>query len=85
MLGSKGTRILGEKGNLEIRLDRCIINLAWRLGFPEAYVKHLDPMKSDHRPLLLCFHREKPRNQQRRPFCFEAAWLTHEDFPIFVR
>lgn len=70
-----------KKGNVEVRLDRCLINLAWRLLFQMAYVHHMAPLKSDHRPLLLCFKSGNQKNLRRRPFRFEAAWLTHADFP----
>lgn len=83
--GFQGDPFTWRKDNMEVRLDRFLINLSWRLRFQDAFIKHLDHLKSDHRPLLICFLKEKRRNMRRRPFRFEAAWLSHDDFSGFVR
>lgn len=65
------------------RLDRALSNCAWLNLFPEAYLENLYRFHSDHRPIILrCkgFITEK----QARPFCFQAAWLTHKEFPSMV-
>lgn len=49
--GFQGDPYTWKKGNLEVRLDRCLVNLAWRIRFQEAYIQHLPFYKSDHRPL----------------------------------
>lgn len=61
-------------------LDRMLMNLSWRLNFNEVDIHHLPFFKSDHRPLLIKFEAHPTPNQHRRPFQFEAAWLTHDDF-----
>lgn len=66
-----------KKDNMESRLDRCLINMSWRIRYKEAFIQNLIPLKSDLKPLLLCFFSVKIRNMRRRPFRFEAAWLTH--------
>lgn len=48
-------------------------------------VHHLPQYKSDHRPLLVKFSSQRRPNRHRRPFRFEAAWLTHEHFDQFLR
>lgn len=83
--GFQGDPFTWKKGNMEVRLDRCIINLAWRIRFKQAFIQHLRHLKSDHRPLLLYGNKNIRRNLRIRPFRFEAAWLTHEMFPSFMR
>lgn len=34
--GFQGEPYTWKKGNVEVRLDRCLINLPWRLKFPEV-------------------------------------------------
>lgn len=63
------------------RLD---INIDWRLRFSEANMHHLPFYKSDHRPLFVKMEVVPRPNRRRRPFRFEAAWLTHESFPNFL-
>ena len=51
------------------RIDRCFVNLRWRLLYPEAIVTHLPRTFSDHCPILveLC----KPSaNNFNKPFRF---------------
>lgn len=62
-----------------------LINIRWRLKFPEGTIYHLPPFKSDHRPLLVQFKAERACNKRRRPFRFLAAWLTHDDFQRFMK
>lgn len=46
-------------------------------GFPEACIRHLTRVWSDHCPLLLSLD---PCPPHLRPFRFEAMWLKHHDF-----
>lgn len=62
-----------------------LINLDWRIRFSEVEIHHLPFYKSDHRPLLINFYFQLLPNRHRRPFSFEAAWLTHNDFNRVVR
>lgn len=66
------------------RLDRALGDSDWRRLFPEAYVENLARCYSDHRPLLLRRSGFVP-NRQARPFRFQDAWLTHEDFDNIVK
>lgn len=61
-----------------------LVNLHWRLKFPEAVVCHLSFFKSDHRALLMQMSRKNSHSRNRRPFRFLASWLMHEDFPSFM-
>ena len=50
--------------NIRERLDRGICNVDWQSLFPNAGVKHLIALNSDHLPILLNTHMEfKPRSQ----------------------
>lgn len=51
--GFQGYPYTWHHGDLEERLDRLLINIQWRLRFPDGVVYHLPPFKSDHRPLLV--------------------------------
>lgn len=65
-------------------LDRALADCNWRTQFPEAYVEVLFRHHSDHSPLLLRCKGDVP-DREKRPFPFQAAWLTHEDFPRVVQ
>lgn len=82
--GFQGPPFTWLKGSLMERLDQMLINSEWRLRFQLVVVHHLPPLKSDHRPLLVKFQREPQPNRFRRPFRFNAGWLSHEDFPSFL-
>ncbi|RYR37677.1 hypothetical protein Ahy_A09g042548 [Arachis hypogaea] len=71
-------------GNLVDRLDRGLSNLNWQLKFPEAYLKHLLLLKSDHSPICLKIAADPSPNRGRRPFRFLAAWLSHPNFNELV-
>lgn len=47
--------------------------------FPEASVFHFPRTHSDHHPILLCTGGFS-LTLVHKPFHFEAAWMTHEDF-----
>lgn len=61
------------------RLDRGIGDLPWRLSFPEASIEHLTRKHLDHNPLLLRCYTNVAANRDR-PFRFQAAWCSHEDY-----
>ena len=70
-----------NKGQCTIlkRLDRAVADVGWRLLYPEAFVEVLPRIYSDHNPLFLrCEGLPSPRGQ--RPFRFEAAWVSHDDY-----
>ncbi|XP_021775573.1 uncharacterized protein LOC110739421 [Chenopodium quinoa] len=66
------------------RLDRAICNSDWSLRFPNASVKHLPAIQSDHTPILIAPNGFAPIADINRPFRFQAAWMTHENFRDFV-
>jgi len=66
------------------RLDRGLCDIEWRMRFPEATIEHLVRRQSDHNPLLLrCCTGVSP--SAGRPFRFQAAWCTHEDYHEIVK
>ncbi|XP_074313583.1 uncharacterized protein LOC141648767 [Silene latifolia] len=66
------------------RLDRALCNSEWSLLFEDANVKHLPAIQSDHCPLLISPNGFAPLSSVQKPFRFQAAWLTHENFTDFV-
>lgn len=83
-LGFMGPCFTWQRGRLKERLDRGLANLDWRLQFPDASVTHLNPLKSDHSPLLVSLTEPLGINRHRRPFRMLAAWLTHPEFKEVV-
>lgn len=70
----QGQRYMAKK------LDRAMANLEWRMAFPEATTEVLNRHHSDHNPLFMrC---GPPQSRGTCPFRFEAAWLTHLDYPM---
>ncbi|OMO88421.1 Endonuclease/exonuclease/phosphatase [Corchorus capsularis] len=59
-------------------------NSQWKMQFPEAIVRHLPRVRSDHCPLLLDIEGFQPPPTDLRPFRFQAAWQEHEKFNEFV-
>ncbi|GAU43787.1 hypothetical protein TSUD_378120 [Trifolium subterraneum] len=66
------------------KLDRVLCNVAWRLRYHEGYAKVLPRIHSDHHPITILFE-GNPNVGRNRPFRFEAAWVTHEDFHKFLK
>ncbi|XP_016195543.1 uncharacterized protein LOC107636557 [Arachis ipaensis] len=83
-LGYDGWPFTRKRGNLVERLDRGLSNLDWQIRFPEARIIHLPPLKSDHNPICLQLETTSFPNRGRRPFRFQAAWLTYPDFKNVV-
>ena len=71
-------------GLIQGRLDRVWANPGWKSCFPEALVKHLVRINSNHCPLLLALD-NPPIRIGERPFWFRPIWLGHESFPPIVR
>nr|WMB96902.1 reverse transcriptase [Solanum melongena]WMB97092.1 reverse transcriptase [Solanum aethiopicum] len=65
---------------LQERLDRLLWNEEAVLAFPEGKVFTLPRFCSDHNPIMFSSHDNHIPNKEARPFCFEAAWLTHDGF-----
>lgn len=83
--GGKFTWFRKTQGNQHIhkRLDRAFSYCNWRIKFPEAFDENLPTLHSDHCPILLRCNDVIPE-RKTRPFWFQAAWLSHNDFPAFV-
>lgn len=58
-----------------------LINMKWRMRFPQAVVYHCPYFKLDHHAILMQMNHIVRPNRYRCPFRFVAAWLTHGDFP----
>nr|KYP56524.1 Putative ribonuclease H protein At1g65750 family [Cajanus cajan] len=84
-IGFQGTPFTWKRGAVCERLDRCLASYDWRLAFPETNLIHLSPLKSDHCPILLEFDCRRHVRRDRRPFRFQAAWLTHAGLKDVVR
>jgi exonuclease III len=69
------------EGYIRERLDRVVSNMEWRSKFPDYEVINGDPRHSDHRPVILKFHREQfdsTRQWGSQILKFEASWLKEE-------
>ncbi|KAJ1388361.1 Endonuclease/exonuclease/phosphatase superfamily [Sesbania bispinosa] len=58
------------------RLDRVLVNMAWRMQFEHALGTALPPVSSDHSPLVL-WHR--PHLRGSNSFKYEAMWEEHDE------
>lgn len=83
-MGHNGSRFTWYRGDLKKRLDRAVVNIAWRVRFEEASIYHIPNFKSDHIPLWLKFKEASGYSRGKRPFRFLASWMTHDDFPGLV-
>jgi hypothetical protein len=61
------------------KLDRVLCNVSWRLKYHEGFAKVLPRIQLDHHPIIVLYEGE-PNEGRNRPFRFEAAWNTHENF-----
>ncbi|GAU46481.1 hypothetical protein TSUD_402360, partial [Trifolium subterraneum] len=61
------------------KLDRVLCNVSWRLRYHEGFAKVLPRVQSDHHPIIVLLEGE-PNVGKNRPFRFEAAWTTHDNF-----
>lgn len=88
-MGFSGPKFTWNRGRdvgtrISKRLDRVLFSVDARTRWPEACVRHLPALSSDHNPILLLLYPVRPINKRRRPFRFEAAWLSHSGFPDLV-
>lgn len=70
----------GEK-NVQERLDRFVVNEAWKSCFSGSFVSHLEKRRSDHLPILLCVNKglQKVHGQRHRKlYRFEEMWTRDE-------
>lgn len=75
-LSFNGDPFTRERAKTSKRLDHALGNLDWCLKFDKSKNFHLPKLKFDHAPILINFENKKPVNRRRRPFRFEASWLT---------
>ncbi|KAL6190669.1 hypothetical protein ACLB2K_037063 [Fragaria x ananassa] len=73
----------GVRGNVELRLDRCLVNLHWLDSWDSFTCSTLPRLCSDHNPLLITF--SKSAGVRRSRFRFQKMWLEHKDFHAFVK
>jgi hypothetical protein len=64
-LGLIGDPFTWKRGRIRERLDRAVVNNEWRFMHPGASLKHLEYIKSDHRPILLDTEAQPEVQQQR--------------------
>ncbi|KAG7591715.1 Zinc finger CCHC-type [Arabidopsis thaliana x Arabidopsis arenosa] len=84
-MGFTGNKYTWKRGRVENtfvakRLDRVFCCPHTRLKWQEALVTHLPFLSSDHAPLYVQLCPDVRRNPGKRPFRFEAAWLSHGGF-----
>ncbi|CAN1130945.1 hypothetical protein LINPERHAP2_LOCUS6127 [Linum perenne] len=84
-MGFTGPKFTWFRGCLRERLDRSLCNDIWLRHFPEASTYHLKRLKSDHRPILIRLTTMSGKVCANRPFRFNAAWLSHEDFLPMIK
>jgi hypothetical protein len=65
------------------KLDRVLINEKWEDIFPLTNLRKNQRLMSDHNPLLLCTEQNTVKKSNKQ-FCFETAWIKHEEFFIKV-
>ncbi|XP_040372858.1 uncharacterized protein LOC112194030 [Rosa chinensis] len=83
-MGFIGSKFTWSNNRIKERLDRAFCTCDWRSYFPEAFIRHLAKMKSDHCPILLQLHSNNSVNRAAIPFRFQAMWMTHNDFAPYV-
>ncbi|KAL8167793.1 hypothetical protein V2J09_009292 [Rumex salicifolius] len=84
-LGFKGNKFTWMRGRtvenrVAKRLDCFFCCTHGRMKWQEAGVAHLPFLSSDHAPLYLQLEQLRSCNPSRRPFHFEAVWLSHPQF-----
>ncbi|KAL8162108.1 hypothetical protein V2J09_013597 [Rumex salicifolius] len=78
-LGFQGSPFTWARGSeaigvIQKRLDRVLVNSAGRLCWPEVVIHHLPRF----------FQWEAIGDPQRRPFSFQASWISHPRFNDFL-
>ncbi|OMP03577.1 Endonuclease/exonuclease/phosphatase [Corchorus olitorius] len=66
------------------KLDRALCNVHWRHYFSDAFVRNFPRAHSDHCPVAISLYGLVSTNPSARPFRFEAAWRSHETFPMVL-
>lgn len=66
------------------RLDRAVSNISWRTSFPEAYIRHLPRLHSEHNPLHLTLTSRMHPRQLPKHFRYQTMWTSHVNFQHVV-
>ncbi|KAF5206108.1 reverse transcriptase, partial [Thalictrum thalictroides] len=64
------------------KIDRCLVDVNWSTVFPATVVEFMNPILSDHSPILLSWITE---HKSPIPFRFSNAWPLHSSFKETVR
>ncbi|XP_073045682.1 uncharacterized protein [Primulina eburnea] len=88
-MGFKGSKFTWTRGqssdtHKSARLDRGLCNLEWKDMFPDSHITHLPIIQSNYAPLILNLS-DKNKSESGRIFRFQAAWLTHKEFPKVIK
>ncbi|CAN1177318.1 hypothetical protein LINPERHAP2_LOCUS33037 [Linum perenne] len=78
--GFTGPKFTWLKGTLCQQIDLALCNDSWFRLFPKSTNFHIERLKLDHRPLLIRLDRDSSQVRSIRPFRFNSAWLSHDDF-----
>lgn len=70
--------------NVQVRLDRCCADEAWRDLFPNVRVKHLMSSASDHCPLLLEVEVLEPDKRRHSGGRYKIMWERHAALPDII-
>ncbi|GLT82217.1 hypothetical protein SLE2022_006220 [Rubroshorea leprosula] len=73
-------RIQHGRVMLRERLDRVLFNAQAKVQFQGAKLINLPRTCSDHHPILLNLDTAASQPPPYKPRCFEAVWLTREEF-----
>lgn len=71
--------------SLKLQLDKFLACTGWKIMFPEAHVKHLPRVLSDHAPLLLSLQTIHIPDPSLKPFRFQAMWTLHLDYKFVLK
>jgi len=88
-LGFSGPKFTWARGlspttRKEARLGRALCNIDWRVKFQDGVVRHLLKAVSDHSPLLISTGGFPHSTTVSKPFRFQVAWATHNQFTDVV-
>ncbi|XP_031108411.1 uncharacterized protein LOC116012876 [Ipomoea triloba] len=78
-------RSVGNKITQLRRLDRIFWIVRVQMAFPECKAATLPRVYSDHNPVLFIDEAGSPPDINTRPRCFEAMWLTRDDYSSIWR
>ena len=84
--GNPFTWVTTRSGGVKERLDTVLATNGLKEMFNNARVTHLDPLKSDHVPILIGLDgTPNLRRSNRRAFRFEKFWVDHEDCESIIQ